>query len=107
LGVKKTKLFWGLLQVKFSLMKTIFSLLILLFAASSIGFAQAASSSATSSVSDSTLYVVDGKVLAGAALQQIPFAKIASVNVVKKDTLVNGVRYKDRIYVLLKKEEEH
>ena len=88
-------------------MKTIFSLLILLFAASSIGFAQAASSSATSSVSDSTLYVVDGKVLAGAALQQIPFAKIASVNVVKKDTLVNGVRYKDRIYVLLKKEEEH
>ena len=88
-------------------MKTIFSVLILLFAASSIGFAQAASSSATSSVSDSTLYVVDGKVLAGAALQQIPFAKIASVNVVKKDTLVNGVRYRDRIYVLLKKEEEH
>jgi hypothetical protein len=107
LGVKKTKLFWGLLQVKFSLMKTIFSLLILLFAASSIGFAQAVSSSATSSVSDSTLYVVDGKVLAGVALQQIPFAKIASVDVVKKDTLVNGVRYRDRIYVLLKKEEEH
>jgi hypothetical protein len=53
------------------------------------------------------LYVVDGKVLAGIALQQIPLEKIASVNVVKKDTLVNGVRYRDRIYVLLKKEEEH
>ena len=88
-------------------MKTLFSLLILLFATASIGFAQAASSSASSSVSDSTLYVVDGKVLAGLALQQIPLEKIASVNVVKKDTLVNGVRYKDRIYVLLKKEEEH
>ena len=87
-------------------MKTLFSLLILLSATSNIGLAQTASSSATSSVSDSTFYVVDGKVLAGAALQQIPFVKIASVNVVKKDTLVNGVRYKDRIYVLLKKEEE-
>ena len=88
-------------------MKTLFSILILLFVTSSVCLAQAASSSASSSVSDSTLYVVDGKVLAGLALQQIPFAKIASVNVVKKDTLVNGVRYRDRIYVLLKKEEEH
>jgi hypothetical protein len=88
-------------------MKTLFSVLILLLATSSIGMAQAVSSSASSSVSDSTLYVVDGKVLAGIALQQIPLEKIASVNVVKKDTLVNGVRYRDRIYVLLKKEEEH
>ena len=88
-------------------MKTLFSVLILLFVTSSVCLAQASSSSASSSVSDSTLYVVDGKVLAGDALQKIPFAKIASVNVVKKDTLVNGVRYKDRIYVLLKKEEEH
>ncbi len=87
-------------------MKTVCSLLFLLFASSSIGFAQVASSSASSSVSDSTLYVVDGKVLFGEALKQVPYAKIASVNVVKKDTLVNGVRYKDRIYVVLKKEEE-
>ena len=87
-------------------MKTLFFVLILLLATSSIGMAQAVSSSASSSVSDSTLYVVDGKILSGVALQQIPFAKIASVNVVKKDTLVNGLRYKDRIYVLLKKEEK-
>lgn len=87
-------------------MKTLFFLLILLFASSSISLAQTASSSATSSVSDSTLYIVDGKVLQGEALKKIPYEKIASVNVVKKDTLVNGVRYKDRIYVLLKKEEE-
>jgi hypothetical protein len=87
-------------------MKTLFSGLILFLVTSSIGFGQAASSSAASSVSDSTLYLVDGKILQGEALKRIPYEKIASVNVVKKDTLVNGVRYKDRIYVLLKKEEE-
>ena len=106
MGVKKIKLFWRLFQVKFSLMKTLFSILILLFATSGLSLAQTVSSSASSSVSDSTLYVVDGKILTGDALKQIPYPKIASVDVVKKDTVVNGMLYRARIYVRLKNEEE-
>ena len=43
--------------------------------------------------------------LSGDALKQIPYEKIASVDVVKKDTVVNGMRYRARIYVRLKNEE--
>lgn len=64
------------------------------------------SSTSSSAVSDSTLYIVDGKILAGEALRQIPYAKIATVEVVKRDTVVNGKIYRDRIYVRLKKEEK-
>jgi hypothetical protein len=76
-----------------------------LFQISLFGMAQTVSSTSSSAVSDSTLYVVDGKILAGEALRQIPYEKISSVEVVKKDTVVNGKIYRDRIYVRLKKEE--
>lgn len=84
-------------------MKILFSFFLLLF--SLHGIAQTVSSTSSSSVSDSTLYVVDGKLLSGEVLRQIPYTKIATVDVVKKDTVVNGKVYRDRIYVRLKKEE--
>ncbi len=86
-------------------MKALISTLFLLFAASSACFAQIVSSSASSSVSDSTIYFVDGKILTGEALKKIPYDKIATVDVVKKDTLINGKLFRDRIYVRLKKEQ--
>ncbi len=86
-------------------MKTLFSFIILLLAASNVSMAQTVSSSASSSLPDSTIYFVEGKVLSGEALMQIPYTKIASVDVVKKDTVVNGTLYRARIYVRLKNEE--
>jgi hypothetical protein len=86
-------------------MKTLLSFLFIFFCFSCLSQAQTVSSSASSSVSDSTLYVVDGKILAGEALKQIPYSKIASVDVVKKDTVVNGMLYRARIYVRLKNDE--
>lgn len=83
----------------------IFFFFFFLLVTSISGFAQTLSSTSNSTVSDSTLYVVDGKVLGGEALRQIPYIKIASVEVVKKDTVVNGILYRDRIYVRLKKED--
>lgn len=87
-------------------MKTLFSFIILLLAAANVGLAQSVSSSASSSLPDSTIYFVEGKVLSGDALKQIPYSKIASVDVVKKDTVVNGTLYRARIYVRLKNEED-
>jgi hypothetical protein len=87
-------------------MKTLFSFVILLLVGSSICLAQSVSSSASSSLPDSTIYFVEGKVLSGDALKQIPYSKIASVDVVKKDTVVNGMLYRARIYVRLKNEED-
>ena len=87
-------------------MKTLFSFVIILLAASNLSMAQTVSSSASSSLPDSTIYFVEGKVLSGEALMQIPYAKIASVDVVKKDTVVNGTLYRARIYVRLKNEED-
>ena len=87
-------------------MKTLFSFVILLLAAANVSMAQTVSSSASSSLPDSTIYFVEGKVLSGDALKQIPYSKIASVDVVKKDTVVNGTLYRARIYVRLKNEED-
>ena len=87
-------------------MKTLFSCIILLLAAANVSLAQTVSSSASSSLPDSTIYFVEGKVLSGEALKQIPYTKIASVDVVKKDTVVNGTLYRARIYVRLKIEED-
>jgi hypothetical protein len=86
-------------------MKTLFSFVIILLAASNLSMAQTVSSSASSSLPDSTIYFVEGRVLSGEALMQIPYTKIASVDVVKKDTVVNGTLYRARIYVRLKNEE--
>jgi hypothetical protein len=86
-------------------MKTLFSCIILLLAAANVSLAQTVSSSASSSLPDSTIYFVEGKVLSGEALKQIPYTKIASVDVVKKDTVVNGTLYRARIYVRLKNEQ--
>lgn len=85
-------------------MKILFSFFLLFF--STCVYAQTMSSTSSSVVSDSTLYLVEGKVLTGESLKQIPYAKIASVEVVKRDTVVNGKIYRDRIYVRLKKEEK-
>ena len=87
-------------------MKILFSFILLFLLTAGLTQAQTVSSTSSSSVSDSTLYVVDGKILAGEALKQIPYTKIASVDVVKKDTLVNGTLYRARIYVRLKNEED-
>ena len=87
-------------------MKFLFSSILLFLITAGLTQAQTVSSTSSSSVSDSTLYVVDGKILAGEALKQIPYTKIASVDVVKKDTLVNGTLYRARIYVRLKNEED-
>jgi hypothetical protein len=86
-------------------MKFLLAFLLLIFSFSCLSQAQTVNSSASSSVSDSTLYVVDGKVLAGEALKQIPYSTIATVDVVKKDTVVNGFLYRARIYVRLKNKE--
>ena len=86
-------------------MKILFSSILLFLITASLTHAQTVSSTSSSSVSDSTLYVVDGKVLSGDALKQIPYVKISSVDVVKKDTVVNGMLYRARIYVRLKDEE--
>lgn len=86
-------------------MKLLYSTGLIFFISTGCIHAQTISSSSSSSVSDSTLYVVDGKILEGKALKDIPYTKIASVDVVKKDTVVNGKFYRDRIYVRLRKEE--
>lgn len=86
-------------------MKILFSSILLFLITAGLTHAQTVSSTSSSSVSDSTLYVVDGKVLSGDALKQIPYVKISSVDVVKKDTVVNGMLYRARIYVRLKDEE--
>jgi hypothetical protein len=104
-ALNKSSSFGGFYQLKFSLMKTLFSFVIILFAAANVSMAQSISSSASSSLPDSTIYFVEGKVLSGDALKQIPYSKIASVDVVKKDTVVNGMLYRARIYVRLKNEE--
>jgi len=87
-------------------MKSLFAFVIILLAASNLSLAQTVSSSASSSLPDSTIYFVEGKVLSGEALKQIPYTKLASVDVVKKDTVVNGTLYRARIYVRLKNEED-
>lgn len=81
-----------------------FILFFLLMTAAS--FAQGLSSTATSTLADSTLYIVEGKAMWGSALKAIPFSKIASVEAVKKDTLVNGYLYRERLYVRLKEDEK-
>ncbi len=87
-------------------MKNLVSLLFFFFLTMTTSFAQGLSSTATSTLPDSTLYVVDGKAMWGSALKAIPHTKIASVEVVKKDTLVNGYLYRERVYVRLKNEEK-
>ncbi len=87
-------------------MKSLASLLFFFFLTMTTSFAQGLSSSAASTLPDSTLYVVDGKAMWGSALKAIPHTKIASVEVVKKDTLVNGYMYRERVYVRLKNEEK-
>lgn len=87
-------------------MKIFYSTILLFLITAGVTHAQTMSSTSSSSLPDSTLYVVDGKILSGEALKQIPYVKIASVDVVKKDTVVNGMLYRARIYVRLKNEEE-
>ncbi len=87
-------------------MKSLVSLLFFFFLTMTTSFAQGLSSTATSTLPDSTLYVVEGKAMWGSALKAIPHTKIASVEVVKKDTLVNGYLYRERVYVRLKNEEK-
>ncbi len=87
-------------------MKNLVSLLFFFFLTMTTSFAQGLSSTATSTLPDSTLYVVEGKAMWGSALKAIPHTKIASVEVVKKDTLVNGYLYRERVYVRLKNEEK-
>jgi hypothetical protein len=87
-------------------MKSLATLLFFFLLTTAASFAQGLSSSATSTLPDSTLYVVEGKVMWGSALKAIPHTKIASVEVVKKDTLVNGYLYRERVYVRLKNEEK-
>ncbi len=87
-------------------MKSLVSLRFFFFLTMPTSFAQGLSSTATSTLPDSTLYVVEGKAMWGSALKAIPHTKIASVEVVKKDTLVNGYLYRERVYVRLKNEEK-
>ena len=87
-------------------MKSLASLLFFFWLTTAASFAQGLSSSATSTLPDSTLYVVDGKAIWGSALKAIPYSKIASLEVIKKDTLVNGYLYRERVYVRLKNEEK-
>ena len=87
-------------------MKSLASLLFFFLLTTAASFAQGLSSSATSTLPDSTLYVVDGKAIWGSALKAIPYSKIASLEVIKKDTLVNGYLYRERVYVRLKNEEK-
>jgi hypothetical protein len=87
-------------------MKILFSSILLFLITAGFTQAQTVSSTSSSSLPDSTLYVVDGKILAGEALKQIPYTKIASVDVVKKDTVVNGTLYRARVFVRLKNEEK-
>lgn len=87
-------------------MKIFYSTILLFLITTGVTHAQTMSSTSSSSLPDSTLYVVDGKILSGEALKQIPYVKIASVDVVKKDTVVNGMLYRARIFVRLKNEED-
>lgn len=87
-------------------MKTLSTFLCFFLLSIASGFGQSLSSSASSALPDSVLYLVDGKAVWGSTLKTIPFGKIASVEVVKKDTLVNGYLYRERVYVRLKNEEK-
>jgi hypothetical protein len=87
-------------------MKSLAAVFFFFLLTTAASFAQGLSSTASSTLPDSTLYVVDGKAMWGSALKAIPFSKIASLEVVKKDTLVNGYLYRERVYVRLKKEEK-
>lgn len=86
-------------------MKRVAAFILFFLLTTAASFGQGLSSTATSALPDSTLYVVDGKPMWGSALKAIPFSKIASVEIVKKDTLVNGYLYRERVYVRLKEDE--
>jgi hypothetical protein len=87
-------------------MKRLAAFILFFLLTTAASFAQGLSSTATSTLADSTLYIVEGKAMWGSALKAIPFSKIASVETVKKDTLVNGYLYRERVYVRLKKDEK-
>jgi hypothetical protein len=94
------------MKVYETLMKILTAFIFFFLVTTASSFAQGLSSTATSTLPDSTLYVVDGKAMWGSALKAVPHTKIASVEVVKKDTLVNGYLYRERVYVRLKNEEK-
>lgn len=88
-------------------MKSLAAIFFFFFLTTAASIGQGLSSAATSTLPDSTLYIVEGKVMWGTALKEIPHSKIASLEVVKKDTLVNGYLYRERVYVRLKNEEKN
>jgi hypothetical protein len=80
-------------------------ILIVSFLITSLSYAQEVSSVQKSSIPDSTAYFVNGKLALASDLKLIPQDAIQSVNVIKRDTVVNQSRYKAQIFVILKSKD--
>jgi len=83
----------------------IFLTSIFLFIAS-LSFCQELSTVQKSAVPDSTAYFVNGKFTSGDQLKLISQDSIKSVNVIKRDTVVNNQKYDAQIFVILKSRKE-
>lgn len=65
--------------------------------------AQELKKSQNSSVTGSIAYIVDGKYMKDSELPKITADQIESVNVIKRDTLIDNRRFDSQIIVKLKK----
>lgn len=73
---------------------------------SSLSFSQEIKHDQKSAVVGEAVYIVNGKFRDAKELLKIPQDSILSVNVVKRDTVVNSKKYATQIFVILKKKEE-
>ncbi len=66
------------------------------------GFSQELKTKSKSSIGDNVIYFIKNKPVFKEELVAIKPEEIESVNVVKRDTLVNNIKYTGQIFVILK-----
>lgn len=64
------------------------------------------SSTLNSSLPDLTAYIVNGSFIPAKNLMNISQDSIKSMNVIKKDTVINNQKYKAQIFIILKSKED-
>jgi hypothetical protein len=86
-------------------MKKMFLISSILFSSSFV-FAQEIKYDQKSAVVGEAAYIVNGRFRDAKELLKIPQDSILSVNVVKRDTVINSKKYASQIFVILKKKDE-
>jgi hypothetical protein len=77
-------------------------LFIISFLFSTISYSQEIKSKSTSSIGENNVYFIKNKVVPKDELVKIKPEDIESVNVVKRDTIIDKQRYTGQIFVVLK-----